>query len=541
MNDERLFEQTARLVPAAAQGDEAAFNELYLLTRDACFFIALSLTRKEEDALDILQESYLKAYEQLGRLENPECFVRWLHQIVANTAKRFLSRKRELFCDDLADSPLHWQPETDAEFLPEDAMDMSETRRIIMEIIDGLPEDQRLCVLLHYYSGMELSEMAEALELPLGTVKSRLYYARNKISAAMERLQKKGVKLYGAAPIPLLIFCLRKLPLPDFSAILPGAVVGASATAAAAGSVVASAGTLTAKLGAIAVPKIVAIAAAAVVAVSVPTGIAVHQYNKKAAEQPSISTTSSVVTYANQSILPVVFLPTEDETSFQETITLETSQTPTRFAYDLPTATRATGNATQNIIAANASSAPTSAAASNTSKSSASTETTSATKYSYTTSAPRITASTASSAASTTIQPTTTTATTSTTTATTTSPGVYYQTATSGTGLRITGYTGSGGVVSIPASIDGKAVLEIGMGAFQSKSLTSVTVPSSVTAIGQFAFADNPQLGTITIPASVSSIGMWAFDGCDHVTIRCAAGSVAESYAISNWIDYVLI
>lgn len=552
-DNKHLFDECARLVPAAARGDAAAFNELYLLTRDACFFIALSITKNEEDALDILQDSYLKAYQRLAELKNPECFVRWLHQIVANAAKRFLSRsQRMIFSEGGEDSPLHWQTETNNEFLPEESLDMNETRLVIMEIIEDLPEDQRLCVLLHYYSNMELAEMAEALELPLGTVKSRLYYARNKISAAIKALESKGTKLYGAAPIALLIYCLREMSLPDYSQILPAALGGtvvaagaasaggaATAGATSAGSAAAASGGIAAKLGAIALPKIIAVAAAAAIAVGAPAAVLTIRHSQKNVHPPTTvtETYASTLNFAEDTVLPVILLPNETEAQIEST-SEAFSALPTAFSAATGTAKTNTVNSIANTIAAT-STQPQSGSTAQTTAGTM-TMTTKAQPYSYTT---RSTASTKPSqalAASETITATTTT-TTSATTTTTTNPGANYQTAASGSGLRITGYTGPGGGVSVPASIDGKAVLEIGMGAFQSAGITSVTLPASVTAIGQFAFADCAALQSITIPASVTSIGMWAFDGCNAVTIRCAAGSAAHTYAVNNWIPFELI
>jgi hypothetical protein len=138
-------------------------------------------------------------------------------------------------------------------------MDTAETRRLIMGIVDALPEDQRLCVLMHYYSDLDLHEISAALEVPYETVKSRLRYARRKISDGVEALERNGTKLFGAAPIPLLAWVL-KGAVTGGSQALPYAILGGSAAAGAAvtgGGIVA----------ALTIPKIIAgVAAAAVIA-----------------------------------------------------------------------------------------------------------------------------------------------------------------------------------------------------------------------------------------------------------------------------------
>jgi len=255
-------ERIAQLVPKAAGGDQEAFNELYLLTRDRAYFVAYSITRSEQDALDILQEAYLKAWQKLGTLRDTAQFPAWFRQITGNTAKNFIKRKQPLLFqgggeDDI--DILELQREKDTAYNPDAAMDTAETRRLIMEIVNALPQDQRLCVLMYYYDDIPLSGIAQALEIPEGTVKKRLYLARKKIGGAVEELEERqGIKLYSFAPVPLLIWQLRRLAsesAPSFP--LPPAILGSAATgtAAAAGGIAA----------AVTLPKLLAAVAAIVI------------------------------------------------------------------------------------------------------------------------------------------------------------------------------------------------------------------------------------------------------------------------------------
>ena len=226
----RLPAQIEQLAQKAAAGSAGAFDELYRLTRDRAYFVAFSITKNEDDALDILQDSYLKAWSKLGTLENPAVFGAWLNQIVGNTAKNFVKKHRPQLFQPAGDDgdPLEWQSEKDSSYVPDTAMDTGETRRLIMGIIDDLPEDQRLCVLMHYYNDLDLNEIAAALELPYETVRSRLRYAKRKISDGVESLEKKGTKLYGAAPIPLVVWLL-KHGLAESSSRLPPLIIGGEA------------------------------------------------------------------------------------------------------------------------------------------------------------------------------------------------------------------------------------------------------------------------------------------------------------------------
>lgn len=84
-------------------------------------------------------------------------------------------------------------------------MDYAETKRLMKEILDGLPEDQKLCVLMYYYEELSVSDIADALGCSTGTVKSRLNYARKKIRNDVEELERKGTKLYSVAPLPFIL------------------------------------------------------------------------------------------------------------------------------------------------------------------------------------------------------------------------------------------------------------------------------------------------------------------------------------------------
>lgn len=122
-------------------------------------------------------------------------------------------------------------------------------------MIDGLPEDQKLCLLLYYRDELTVAQIAEALQVSEGTVKSRLNYGRQKVKTKVEELEKQGTKLYGFAPMPLLALLLRQ----EAEAMsLPAGLTAASAATATTGAVVTgTAAATTAKVGGLTV-KIVA-------------------------------------------------------------------------------------------------------------------------------------------------------------------------------------------------------------------------------------------------------------------------------------------
>ena len=286
-------EQTALLARQAQQGNQGAFNELYRLTRDRAYFVALSVAKDEQDALDIVQDSFLKAWQNINTLEKPEQFPAWLKQIAGNTAKDYLKRRNPmLFAQQGVESEtdiIDLQAEKDDGYIPDAAMDTAETRRFIMGIVNELPEDQRLCVLMFYYEDMDLAEIADALQIPRGTVQSRLHRARRKISDGVQALEKQqGTKFYSAAPIPLLIWLLRGTAV-ETSKTLPPVILGSAAVGTAAitgGGILAS----------IALPKLVAgIAATLIIGGGAATAISTanRQNVPLAIAEPTVATTSS--------------------------------------------------------------------------------------------------------------------------------------------------------------------------------------------------------------------------------------------------------
>lgn len=128
--------QIAAISAQAAQGSKAAFNELYRLTRDGAFFVALTMTHNPDDAEDILQESYLKVWQQMPALREAAAFKAWLNCTVANTAKNFLKQRGRFLYDapdgEETESFLDFLPETDSAYIPDASMDTEETKRLIM-------------------------------------------------------------------------------------------------------------------------------------------------------------------------------------------------------------------------------------------------------------------------------------------------------------------------------------------------------------------------------------------------------------------------
>ncbi len=225
------------IIKAALLGDESAYEALYTMTKDSAYFIALNITHNEQDALDILQESYIKAFTHLDTVDPPELFDHWFSQIVSNCSKDYIKKKKPLLFSEISEelSLEEFSEETDSDLIPHEYVDKQEASRLLMDIINKLPENKRLVILMYYYQNMNTSEIADTLALPLTTVKYYLLEARKEIKAELERLDKEGTRLYAILPFalfPTLIgLSAAQFNAPAFSAVstpVMGAVTGSA-------------------------------------------------------------------------------------------------------------------------------------------------------------------------------------------------------------------------------------------------------------------------------------------------------------------------
>ncbi len=202
----------ADVVRRAAAHDQAAMTELYTKTNHELFKLIRSIVRNEDDANDILQDSFIKCFANLSSLENPERFMPWMKRIAANTAKDYLKKKKPTLFTELSSEEDeeavdfeedHW------EALPDVVIDRKETQRLMQEMLSVLSEDQRLVVGLYFYQQMSIKEIAAFLQCSENTIKSRLNYARKKLKVKVLELEKKGTKLYSLSPLGFLVWLLR--------------------------------------------------------------------------------------------------------------------------------------------------------------------------------------------------------------------------------------------------------------------------------------------------------------------------------------------
>lgn len=218
---ETLMQQSenklSEFVKRAKTGDQDAIASLYEKTYTQVFYTVKSMIKDEDAVFDILQDAYMKAFAHLDSFEGDDKFLPWVKQIAANTARDWLKKKKpmlfsELNTDEDRDIAFEEQIEDDRdENIPEKVIDQQETVRLLTEIIEGLPEDQRAAIGMFYYQDMSVKQIAETMGASESAVKSRLKYGRDKIEAKVIELEKNGTKLYGVAPLPFLLLLINSL------------------------------------------------------------------------------------------------------------------------------------------------------------------------------------------------------------------------------------------------------------------------------------------------------------------------------------------
>ena len=222
------------LVLSAKNGNKKAFDKLYKLTSNDVWFTCVSLLKDEENAKDIMQETYITAFLKLDTLKDEEKFCGWLTAIATNKSKNKLKGKVEYQIDD---EILIAETETDELMLPEEYINKAEKRKVLLQIIeDTLSFNQYQVVLMFYFNELSIAEIAQALEISEGTVKSRLNSSRAKMKTAIEDYEKKsGDKLHGVVVVPFFTTIFKEeaksLAVPNITIKLPnGQTLATSAT-----------------------------------------------------------------------------------------------------------------------------------------------------------------------------------------------------------------------------------------------------------------------------------------------------------------------
>ncbi|MCD6508652.1 sigma-70 family RNA polymerase sigma factor [Candidatus Poribacteria bacterium] len=173
------------LVKRFQEGDFEAFNELVRRYRKRVYEIAYNFTHNPDDALDLTQEIFLRAFKSLGTFRHKSSFYTWLYSISRNYCIDYTRRKKRYHEMEINEN----LPHKGENYLysgsrissPDDKVEREELRRKIEEAIDSLPDMQRQVFILRHYEGLSLKEIAGVLNRSIGTVKANLFHATRKL------------------------------------------------------------------------------------------------------------------------------------------------------------------------------------------------------------------------------------------------------------------------------------------------------------------------------------------------------------------------
>ncbi|HEU4601495.1 MAG TPA: RNA polymerase sigma factor RpoE, partial [Steroidobacteraceae bacterium] len=182
MNQDDTDQQLVQRVQA---GDKAAFNLLVMKYQHRVLKLVSRFVSDAAEAEDVAQEAFLKAYRALASFRGESAFYTWLYRIAINTAKNALvaNRRRPVDFDlDLQDPEQYErQARLKDEDTPEGVLLTDEIRNVVERAMEQLPEDLRTAIVLRELEGLSYEEIAEAMDCPVGTVRSRIFRAREAI------------------------------------------------------------------------------------------------------------------------------------------------------------------------------------------------------------------------------------------------------------------------------------------------------------------------------------------------------------------------
>ena len=167
------------LINLVKKGDKKAYEVLVLQYQDRLVFSVYKFLKDYELAQDIAQEAFVKAFKNIEKFRGDGSFYTWIYRIAINTAKNFLSsksRKSEIYDDEIMELKLSESAVTSEN--PENILEAEELRSMMMDAIQGLPDDIRTTLSLREFDGLSYEEIAEVQNCPIGTVRSRIHKGR---------------------------------------------------------------------------------------------------------------------------------------------------------------------------------------------------------------------------------------------------------------------------------------------------------------------------------------------------------------------------
>lgn len=198
-----MSEQAAdlQLVERVKRGDKRAFDALVLKYERKVVKLVSRYVHDSSEAQDVAQEAFLKAYRAIPNFRGDSAFYTWLYRISINTAKNYLvslGRRPPNADVELSDAENYDSADELRDYAsPEEHLLKDEVERTVLEALDALPDDLRTAITLREIEGMSYEDIAEAMACPVGTVRSRIFRAREAINTRLNQLN--GMEQFGGS------------------------------------------------------------------------------------------------------------------------------------------------------------------------------------------------------------------------------------------------------------------------------------------------------------------------------------------------------
>lgn len=182
--------QDEQIVSDVISGNVNAFELLILKYQSRIFNTVLNIVKRREVAEDIVQDTFMKAYEKLSSLNNRETFYPWIKRIAINLSLNTFEREKRVLDVEREDNDYSFFEQIAGGEAPEETALREELRKYVRMFVDSLPDKLRVVIVMREIEDMSYEEISEIMNIPLGTVRSRLFNARTYIK---ERLIKQGL------------------------------------------------------------------------------------------------------------------------------------------------------------------------------------------------------------------------------------------------------------------------------------------------------------------------------------------------------------
>lgn len=196
------------LAQRAKDDDSFAFAQLYERFSVSIYHYALKLARNEADAKDIVQDTFIQAQLSIKSLKEPKLFKVWLNKIAFSRATRLFSRNKTVSFDPEDSLYIDQAVDERMDMNPQDLIRFQSDKDLLDHFISQLPIEQQSALILMYYEHYTLNEIAEIMDVPIGTVKSRIHMAKTKLNDMIANYEKRNdikITFKGNALVPALI------------------------------------------------------------------------------------------------------------------------------------------------------------------------------------------------------------------------------------------------------------------------------------------------------------------------------------------------